>query len=178
MLTMKVIVSTTICHLEDCLSELATVPLIDHRTKVVELALWFHDFVYDPLAKDNEEKSAEIAEEFVSDALLPDIFRIWVTQLILATKHVKIPTTKEEKLIVDIDLSILGREPHVFDAYEAQIRDEYAAVPDCEFRKGRATVLRNFYNREYIYSTEYFREKYEVWARDNINRSLMQLLNP
>lgn len=78
-------------------------------------------------------------------------------------------------LLVDIDLSILGRTPSEFDEYENQIRQEYRWVTEETFRKGRAHILREFIRREFIYQTKFFRERYESQARENLRRSLRQL---
>lgn len=141
----------------------------------VELALWYHDAVYDTRAKDNEEKSAElVGEEFGKtkvNAQLVEKSKL----LVLATKHQKSPETHDEKLLVDIDLSILGRPEKEFDEYERDIRSEYAWVPEEQFRQGRKRILQSFLDRSTIYSTDFFRNKYELKARENLKRSLAQL---
>ena len=59
-----------------------------------------------------------------------------------------------------------------FDEYEAQVRQEYAHVPDLFFRMGRAKILKQFLDRPAIYSTAPFRDRFEARAHANVERSL------
>ncbi len=158
-------------HIADCfdrLDELADAG----STAAIGLALFFHDVIYDPYAKDNEARSAAWAEDVLSEAGATREMRETVTALILATRHDEAPTGHAAQIIVDIDLSILGAERARFDAYERQIREEYAGVPEAVFRLGRAAILRKFLERPSIFSTEHFRSRYENRARENLARSL------
>jgi predicted metal-dependent HD superfamily phosphohydrolase len=98
-----------------------------------------------------------------------------VRRLILVTKHNALPGSNDDKLIADIDLSILGQTPDVFDRYEEEIREEYAFVPDSAFREGRSRILKGFLGRPSLYLTESFRVRYEAAARANLARSLERL---
>ncbi|MDP2598591.1 MAG: N-methyl-D-aspartate receptor NMDAR2C subunit [Candidatus Liptonbacteria bacterium] len=160
-------------HIEQCLDELRGVSIPDPGP--LEIALWYHDAIYDTRAKDNEEKSAELCLSILKRASLPDSFGERVAGLILATKHPAVPIALENQLIVDIDLSILGQYEKVFDEYELQIRKEYEWVPNDAFASGRAAILRSFLDRETIFSTRLFIAKYELQARRNIVRSLVQI---
>ena len=84
--------------------------------------------------------------------------------------------------MIDIDLSILGQPPDRFDAYETEIRTEYAPVIEergtAAFNSGRAGILRRFLDRPAIYSTEHFRARYERAARANLQRSIERLESP
>jgi predicted metal-dependent HD superfamily phosphohydrolase len=98
-----------------------------------------------------------------------------VSELITATKHDAQPESDDARVLVDIDLSILGAEPARFDEYEMQVRKEYAHVPDVLYRLGRAIILKQFLARPSIYSTPYFRDRLEARARKNIGESLARL---
>lgn len=153
-------------------------PLHDARA-LVELALWFHDYTYDTKAEpgENERQSADEAEDIVVNGLgLPALAAAEVKNLILATRHTEAPTSREAKILVDVDLSILGESPEVFDAYEAQVRKEYAWVPDEAFKAGRKNVLKGFLDREWVYSTPEMRKTgYEGRAQTNLRRALARL---
>src|SRR5262249_53292937 len=127
----------------------------------VEFALWFHDAVYDPKRADNEERSAAWAAQALMDAGVSAETTAHVSQLIVATKHASVPDDPDARLLVDVDLSILGRAPEVFDAYDRAIRVEYQWVPEQQYREARARILAGFLGRGVIFQTEYFRSRYE-----------------
>ena len=81
----------------------------------------------------------------------------------------------DQKLIVDLDLAILGKSAEEFDAYEANIRKEYNDIPEDQFRKGRSDILETFLNKPAIYYTDYFMNKYQLTAVVNLRRSIGRL---
>ncbi|MBG90114.1 MAG: N-methyl-D-aspartate receptor NMDAR2C subunit [Verrucomicrobiales bacterium] len=163
-------------HIAACLAE------FDHvRGKVndptpIELAIWYHDCVYDFQAKGNEERSAEKARKELEPLGFDSATIEEAVKLILKTRHgIDLPETPDEKTMVDIDLSILGKSPEVFDRFERQIREEYSWVLDAQFAAGRAAVLKTFLDRERVYETEFFHDRYEAHARENLKRSIASL---
>lgn len=140
------------------------------RVDSVELAIWFHDVIYNPLGKDNEARSADWFANhlgaWISCDLVGDVRR-----LIMATDASRPRTgNHDENLIIDIDLSILGSSPEDYDAYRHAIRHEYAAVPELKFIEGRRSILLRFLSRP-IYSTDFF-ERLELQARVNIEKEI------
>ena len=162
-------------HVEDCLSEFDSVKQLSQQPDLVEFAIWYHDIIYDTKAKDNEEQSAKLAYTTCLNAELSDKLANRIKNLISATKHNVIPRKVDEKLLVDIDLSILGKSEEKFDAYEWKIRQEYSWVPEDQFKKGRIELLQNFLERSSIYSTDFFREKFEFQARVNLEKAIKKL---
>jgi predicted metal-dependent HD superfamily phosphohydrolase len=165
----------TLAHIGHCLDEFEQVRQLATNSDAVELALWYHDAIYDTKTKDSEERSAVLAMEMVRNALLSEAVGQSVANLVMATKHTSAPTDPDAQLLVDIDLSILGQSEEKFDEYESQVRKEYKWVPKDAFIVGRSTILKSFLDRLTIYSTEFFRNKYETQARRNIARSLARL---
>jgi predicted metal-dependent HD superfamily phosphohydrolase len=164
-------------HIDHCLKEFAGVRRLADDAKGVEAAIWFHDVIYDPRAKDNEEQSADFADSVLAAAGLSEVFRQRVRALILATKHDRPPADTDAALVVDIDLSILGQSSARYAEFERQIRFEYAWVSDVEFAAGRAAILKGFLNREHIFRHEAFAARYEQQARENIAWALARLPN-
>ena len=166
----------TFHHIADCLTEFDCACHLAAAPCPLELAIWFHDAIYDPRAADNEQRSADLATAFLEQAgdtgkaLTQD-----VATLILATRHDGAPTGVDSGLMIDVDLSILGRAPSTFVQYEAEIRAEYAWVPASIFAAKRAEILERFLMRPRIYSTDLFLQKYEKQARENLQNSVRAL---
>lgn len=156
----------TLFHLEALFQALEPHPVQEQAA--LELAVWFHDAVYDPTRTDHEEQSAALAARAL-EPLGRGLTRR-VSGMVLATKHHRSddPTTR---LLLDADLSILGAEEAVYRRYSRAIRQEYAWVPEELYRAGRARVLEGFLRRERIYQTEPFRRLEEA-ARQNLAEEL------
>lgn len=161
-----------IAHIVAVLDELE---LAGENDLAIALAIWFHDAVYDPKAKDNEERSAKLAKDSIRQIGLPDSLGEQVNDLVVATRHTAVPVEHAAQILVDIDLMVLGKPEKEFDAYEVGIRKEYEWVPQSDFCAGRSKILQSFLDRPSIYSTELFRDKYESTARNNLRRSIEQL---
>lgn len=162
-------------HIDDCLRQFDLIrPLAEHPDSI-EIAIWFHDAIYDSQEMDNEQKSADLAAEMLKAARVPRIDQI--VELIMVTRHDAPLESIDAQIIVDVDLSILGREPEEFDRYDSAIREEYSWVPIEAFRNGRAQVLESFLSRQAIFSTDLFRQKYEKQARENLERVIRNLRN-
>lgn len=141
----------------------------------VEIALWFHDAVYDFKNRDNEEKSADWAIQEMDKVGIASERIERVRKNILATSHAFIPSTLDEKLVVDIDLSILGQNPIHFKEYENKIREEYSWVSEYTFCKKRWEILANFLTRSPLYHIPELQKLFEVQARINLVNSLRLL---
>lgn len=162
----------TLNHIGHCLGELAPVKSSLYIPEAVELAIWFHDIVYAIGNNDNEEKSAQIAKNFCQKNISTQALTRQVESHILATKHTYPSENLDSQYVADIDMSILGQSPDVFDRYETQIRQEFIPYfSPSDYQKGRANFLISLLNRP-IYSTDFFRDKYESVAKQNIQRIL------
>jgi predicted metal-dependent HD superfamily phosphohydrolase len=72
-------------------------------------------------------------------------------------------------------LSILGQPEKRFWEYENQIRAEYAWVDAAIFSQKRAEILETFLTRKRIYATDWFFDRYEQQARQNLEASIARL---
>jgi predicted metal-dependent HD superfamily phosphohydrolase len=165
----------TIRHLGECLAKRAEIEATAVQPREVELALWFHDAIYEPQRHDNEQRSADWARSTVLDAGLTAAMGDRVHALVMVTQHDAVPIDTDQRVIVDVDLSILGADADRFDEYERQVRAEYAWVPDFLFRIERRKILAGFLARRCIFNTDQFYRKYEASARANLRRSITQL---
>lgn len=165
----------TIQHLDECLTHFESICTLAEHADEVELALWFHDAIYDTSKKDNEKRSAEWARDSVLATGVSGEKADRIYELVMATMHNALPKGRDAEVLVDIDLGILGAEAARFDSYEAQVREEYSQVPEPLYRWARKKVLEEFVRRKWIYSTEPFRARYEARARANIARSIARL---
>lgn len=162
-------------HVEACLHELDDVRSLCADADAVEVAIWFHDCIYDVHRHDNEQRSADMAAELLAECAVPAPLIAEVQRLVLATKHNAAPDWGDGELMVDIDLAILGKPTEMFDRYEQAIRQEYTFVAEPLFRQGRSKILQSFLDRPSIYLTDSFRARYEAAARANLSRSIRQL---
>jgi predicted metal-dependent HD superfamily phosphohydrolase len=147
--------------------------VIDKR--LVELALWYHDVVYNSRRKDNEAASADFAAKELTKLGLSGYQCAHVMRLIIATKHDSVPTAPDAMLMADIDLAILGAQPDEYARYAAAIRQEYGWLADADYRAGRTKVLQSLLDRESIYNTPKFQMEREFRARANIVQELATL---
>lgn len=159
-------------HIQWMLMEFHGVMHLSVNPVDVEAAIWFHDAIYEPLAHDNEERCVELARKCLGNEMTPEIER-----LIMLTKHNTIPEPGDIDggIMVDCDLSILGADQVMYDAYERGIREEYRMVPEDKYREGRLKVLNSFLSRKQIYCTHPFINRYEESARHNLMKSCKRL---
>jgi predicted metal-dependent HD superfamily phosphohydrolase len=162
-------------HLEECFEKLAEVRILAQRPAEIEIALWFHDAIYDTQSHQNESASAQLAHTKVLafGGSVESATRI--SQLIMATRHDVVPEDTDAKVLVDVDLSILGASAERFAEYEQQVREEYSRVPEPVFTKERKRILQQLLARASIFNTQLFTDRYEQQARDNLQRSISRL---
>lgn len=165
-------------HLRSCLAEWRQVRDGGPADAQLLMALLFHDAIYDPKMADNEERSAEWSDQAGVELGLPVAVREGISRMVLATKAHGSATDDATRRLLDIDLSVLGADPERFAAYDAGIRQEYLHVPDPVYRRVRAEVLQSFLDRQSIYLTESFRQRYEAQARHNLAEAIRQLQVP
>jgi predicted metal-dependent HD superfamily phosphohydrolase len=139
----------------------------------LELAIFFHDAVYEPIRSDNEAASAALARERLTGLGIAENLIAEVERMILATRHgasaADAGSDPDLALLLDLDLSILAAERATYTAYAEAIRREYAIVPDAIYRPGRRRVLADFLARPRIYATPRLRDLWEAAARSNLD---------
>lgn len=158
-------------HLRECLTLFEEFQHLAEHPHEVELAIWFHDAIYDIKGKDNELKSAEWARSALASSGVSEEKCQRIYELIMATEHSAMDAldTADKQLLVDIDLAILGSSPARFAEYEQQVRAEYSYVPGFIFRRKRRQVLGGFLKRNPIYQMPDLKLRFELQARRNLS---------
>ena len=159
-------------HLAECLLHFERERGHAERPGEVALALWFHDAIYDLDRHDNEARSADWARQAARRAGLAPEVAERLHALVMATRHDAQPVGADARLLVDIDLAILGAAPARFAEYERQIRIEYAHVPPAVFEPRRRQILSGFLARDPLYLTAPMRSWLEAAARVNLGRAV------
>jgi predicted metal-dependent HD superfamily phosphohydrolase len=143
-------------HIAECLAQLDAIVAppegcLLQDAPLVELAIWLHDLVYDPTAKDNEARSAELAQQWFAGALAPARLQRLGGWIEATRLHEAAPQDADLQALLDIDLAILAAAPARFVEYEAQVAREYAHIPPALFSQGRRAFLSELLVRAQLF---------------------------
>lgn len=155
-------------HLENMFSELEFVTDEISDFNIISFSVFYHDVIYDASSKSNEEKSAEFGKIRLEKLNIDKQLIDKISNQIIATKAHQKSDDQDTNYLLDADLSILGKDVETYLDYTKKIRKEYSIYPDFLYIPGRKKVLQHFSALENIFKTDYFTEKYEVQARENI----------
>jgi predicted metal-dependent HD superfamily phosphohydrolase len=162
-------------HINACLQHFDSVRELAEYPAEVELALWFHDAIYKPMSSTNELDSANWCAKFLAENNIADEIVQRVHKLIMATCHSAELIGNDERLVVDIDLAILGAPADIYQTFETNVRNEYQWVPSFIFKNKRKEILQSFLNRHRIYHHIYFYDLLERRARENLAAAISRL---
>lgn len=174
-------------HVQYCLREVDTLledKVVDHdEADALEVAIWFHDAVYDPKAKPgiNEKRSADLMLRSIAKEL-PYKFldkNLVETMILRTAAHHDLagrwPTSSKQMVIVryflDIDLSILGTDRDTYMEYAEGIAKEYSFVPDKLYRQKRVEILRSWQKMPGLFHTDRYKKLTDV-ARENLGAEI------
>jgi predicted metal-dependent HD superfamily phosphohydrolase len=156
-------------HLVDCLRELDRARPIAEVADPAELALWYHDAIYEPGGQACEDRSAALLEADAAALGIAAEAAALAIAAVRATAHGALaPGAPVTDLVLDVDLSILGRDALRFMDYEHAIEEEYAPPSIPAFRWARGRFLAALLARPQIFRTPAFRERYERRVRVQI----------
>ena len=188
-------------HIQACLNAANTFTFDDPVS--VYLAILFHDCIYIAGARDNEARSAETlqntpfkaqispttgsrttprnalqASTEAEKATFFDALNRAVRMIHATANHSALPAnaSRDEKLMIDIDLGILATPPDVYNRYATQVHQEWvpAVVTAEQYQQGRAAFLRGMLTSKKIFHSKEFAASEEV-ARGNLARELDRL---
>jgi predicted metal-dependent HD superfamily phosphohydrolase len=161
-------------HIQHVLNIVSMLETLPNNFATVQMAAWFHDIIYDPKSKENEENSAEYAFAALSKLGIPLEMINHVASIILNTKnhHASLDDI-DSQILLDADLSILGSEQLKYNAYAEAIRQEYSWLSDKEYQIGRKNILQTFLRKDRIYLTDKAFQILELKARENMKAELL-----
>ncbi len=163
-----------LAHLEDCLMLARELAHLAERPREVEVALAFHDAVYDPRALDNEARSAAWAARALPAHGADEDVAARVEALVLSTRD-HAAEEGDAALLSDIDLAVLGADAEGYARFERGVAEEFSWVEPDQYRAARRRVLGRFLARERIFRTDAMHERFEARARENLARAIAAL---
>lgn len=158
-------------HIAHCLAQHDLAAGEMHDPDAVEMAIWFHDVIYEAQARDNESRSADLFRSISSNGF-SNAFVDRVHDLILATIHDHPPAQHDQKFMVDIDLSSFGLPWHEYLRDSNAIRREKFGMPENLYYPAMLEFLKTLLHRPRIFLTDFFHSRYEHTARGNIRHFL------
>ena len=170
-------------HLTEVLAALDELQAADAVTAdealVARAVGWYHDLAYDPRAApgSNEHRSATLARDHLHQLGVDDgtVDAVEAGVLMTLDHEATGEGGPTGDAVHDADLWILSAPPPRYAAYRAQVREEYAHVPDEAFRVGRLAVMGPLAARERLYRTAHAHEHWGGRARANLQAELAEL---
>lgn len=133
------------------------------------IAILYHDIVYDINRKDNEEQSASYMQRELGETDIDDKVIKTASMIIMDTKH-HIPTIDESAIVIDLDMVHLSFDFDIFLYYRDKIRKEYSKISDKEFYQGENYFFENLLKQNKILFTKYFSEEQ---LRQNLKQKIL-----
>ncbi|MCL6414833.1 hypothetical protein MIB92_04160 [Aestuariirhabdus sp. Z084] len=161
-------------HICFCLTQLDQVIGELDNAQEVEMALWFHDVIYQMGSDSNEADSATLFCQLIGKNSALTGVRKRVSQLIMDTTHDTEPQTKDGCYLADIDISSLGLPWEEFLKDSDNVRKESPHLDDPAYRSGQRRFFESLLSKSSIFYTDYFYQRYELQARDNLSKLLEQ----
>jgi predicted metal-dependent HD superfamily phosphohydrolase len=165
----------TLQHLDSLLMQLTDIKGEIQDWNTILFTLYYHDLVYNSLKSNNEEKSAELAEKRMKQISVPiDKIERCKNQILATKSHIK-STDSDTNYFTDADLSVLGQSWETYTTYFQNVRKEYAIYPDAVYNPGRKKVLNHFLAMDRIFKTDFFYNKFETQAKQNLQKEIALL---
>ena len=156
-------------HITHCLEEFDRAKPLADNVDALEMSIWFHDVINIPDAEDNEEQSAKLFTSLAKGCMHPNFINA-VCRLIMATTHRNALQTNDEFIIADIDLSSIGLPWEDFLRDNSALRKENRDTPSDDYRQSKLKFFLDLLARPRIYYTDFFHDRIEETARENIER--------
>ena len=159
-------------HLAECLHALDQL----NGGPIEELALWFHDAVYQGRPRSDERASARLARQLLGDegeraGLVDEVARL----VRVTEQHRPPPGDLRAQRVSDADLAILAADADRYRASVADLRSENADLSDDQWRLRRVRQLRGLQRRGLPYLSPGGRALWQEKAEANIAAELRGL---
>jgi predicted metal-dependent HD superfamily phosphohydrolase len=146
---------------------------------VIGFAIIYHDIIYDTYRQDNEELSAELAGEHLTQLNINSKLLKSIKEFIIASKDHLVnessPMKEDLALFLDFDMAILGSEKDYYKMYSEKIRQEYAKYPDEVYKPGRKLALQKMLEMPQIFNSATIQQDLELISRENIQKEIALL---
>ena len=138
--------------------------------EIAQLAIFFHDLVYDPLRNDNERRSAEVMTQRLSDHVSANKLDK-ATAIIEATASHQPTGDADTDLVLDLDMGILGQPWPIYETYARGVMAEYLPYTgEAAWRQGRVSLFIDpTLARGKIFITDHFKP-FDDRAMENLRR--------
>lgn len=120
-----------------------------------QLAIWWHDAVYNVDSATNEEDSASLMWNN-QGCVRSDILRDATTMIHDTKAH--IPSNEASAIVSDLDMFILA-DSRNYDRYKIQVREEFSHVPIDTYCIRRKEFLERTITTEIFYSPEFIKHR-------------------
>lgn len=144
----------------------------DHALALVKFAAFYHDAIYVPGFSENERLSAELAMahfELTGSMGTTSLIHRWI----MATKtHQTVRGDIGAEILIDADLYELGTDRYGINGLN--VRREFGAFSDLDWRIGRAKFLDLYSNREPLLALP-TQDEVERRAKANMKAELASL---
>lgn len=160
----------TLAHVEQCLGMFEQCCSMASNPDALELAVWFHDVIFEADKRDNEKRSAELYLQ-LSQGVHSEQTRGLVDRLIMATLHDGRSLEDDDAIyMVDIDLSSFGLSWEAFLQDSQNLRHESAELSDAEYYRKKSNFQNFLLAKDRFYLSDFFAERLETQARANLAR--------
>lgn len=138
-----------------------------------QLAIWFHDAVYDPMDPGlNEIKSASLLNSICNEnCWLSSAIVERAKSIVMATDG-HLSDDHEAQTVIDLDLAGLGFDWATYKMSADNIAKEYCHMTSDRLIEGRRAFIEGMLGRPFIFYTPWGRDFYEHKARKNLETEL------
>lgn len=162
----------TLVHIVEMLDCHAQSRHLAANPDAIDLAIWFHDCIYD--AKFEFGENERLSAEHLGKVYTGECSAAAQAMIRHSAGHAA-SDDPDVQLFCDLDLYRLGVPFKAFDQHGRDVREEYSWIEDDVWTTKRNAFFQGLLDRPVIYQTEYWRDRLEDQARENLSRTIRSL---